>query len=183
MLRAFFFSQEHLFWCWKAQSHYPPRPSPIHGSNPKECAKPGSGHQAVLMHTNLVRCCSAFAHTSTSPTRLDSRCFTLGCEPEASHNGQAIGASQAAAPIHRIHHSNEHPVGCTAAPILAAFGYLYQLLVRSSAYTIYHHRTRARVINYWRQGADGLTLPLPTTPSERTRKTRPEPPEHATRSQ
>jgi hypothetical protein len=25
---------------------------------------------------------------------------------EAPHNGQAIGAGQAAAPIHRIHHSN-----------------------------------------------------------------------------
>jgi hypothetical protein len=62
--------------------------------------------------TNLVRCCNAFAHTSTSPTSLDSRCSALGCEPEASHNGQAIGAGQAAAPIHRIHHSNEHSVGC-----------------------------------------------------------------------
>jgi hypothetical protein len=71
----------------------------------------------------------------------------------------------------------------SAAPILAAFGYLYRLLVRSSEYTIYHHRTRVRVINYWRQGADVLTVSLPTTPSERTRKIRPEQPEHATRSQ
>jgi hypothetical protein len=71
----------------------------------------------------------------------------------------------------------------SAVPILAAFGYLYRLLVRSSAYTIYHHRTRARVINYWRHGADVLTVSLPTTPSERTRKFRPEQPEHATRSQ
>jgi hypothetical protein len=70
----------------------------------------------------------------------------------------------------------------SAVPILAAFGYLYRLLVRPSAYTIYHHRTRARVINYWRQGADVLTVSLPTTPSERTRKIRPEQPEaHATR--
>jgi hypothetical protein len=71
----------------------------------------------------------------------------------------------------------------SASPILAAFGYLYRLLVRSSAYTIYHHRTRACVINYWRQCADVLIVSLPTTPSERTRKIRPEQPEHATRSQ
>jgi hypothetical protein len=37
--------------------------------------------------------------------------------------------------------------------------------------------------NYWRQDADVLTVSLPTTPSERTRKIRPEQPEHATRSQ
>jgi hypothetical protein len=61
---------------------------------------------------NTSRCCSAFAHTPTSSTSLDPRCSALGCEPEASHNGQAIDAGQAAAPIHRIHHSNEHPVGC-----------------------------------------------------------------------
>ena len=85
----------------KAPSHYSPRTSPIHGCNPKLCARPGSGPR-----------CSAFAHTPTSPTSLDSRCSALGCEPEASHNGQAIGAGQAAAPIHRIHHSNEHSVGC-----------------------------------------------------------------------
>jgi hypothetical protein len=94
----------------KAPPHYSPRPSPIHGCNPKVCTKPGSGHQAVL--TNPVRCCNAFAHTSTSPTSLDSRCSALGCEPEAPHNGQVIGAGQAAAPIHRIHHSNGHSVGC-----------------------------------------------------------------------
>jgi hypothetical protein len=29
--------------------------SAIHGPNPKVCARPGSGHWAVL--TNLVRCC------------------------------------------------------------------------------------------------------------------------------
>jgi hypothetical protein len=62
----------------------------------------------------------------------------------------------------------------SAVPILAAFEYLYRLLVRSPAYTIYHHRTRARVINYWWQGADVLTVSLPPTPSERTRKIRPE---------
>ena len=71
----------------------------------------------------------------------------------------------------------------SAAPRLAAFGYLYRLLAPSSAWTIYYHRTRARVINYWLQGADVLTVSLPTTPSERTRKIRPEQPEHATRSQ
>ena len=93
----------------KAPPHYSPRPSPIHGCNPKVCAKPGSGHQAVL--TNLVRCCNAFAHTSTSPSSLDSRCSAIGPEPEAPDNGQAIDAGQAAASIHRMHHSNERPVG------------------------------------------------------------------------
>jgi hypothetical protein len=67
----------------------------------------------------------------------------------------------------------------STAPILAAFGYLHRLLVRPSAYAIYHHRTRARVINYWRQGADVLTVSLPTTPSERTRKNGPLQPGHA----
>jgi hypothetical protein len=32
-------------------------------------------------------------------------------EPEASNDGQALGSGQAAASIHRIHHSNERPVG------------------------------------------------------------------------
>jgi hypothetical protein len=31
--------------------------------------------------------------------------------PEAPDNGQAIDAGQAAASIHRMHHSNERPVG------------------------------------------------------------------------
>ena len=31
-----------------------------HECNPKVCAKPGFGHRVVL--TNLVRCCTAFAH-------------------------------------------------------------------------------------------------------------------------
>jgi hypothetical protein len=128
--------------------------------------------------TDLVRCCSAFAHTtSTSPPSLDSRCSATGPEPEAPDNGQAIDAGQAAASIHRMHHSNERPVGCAKIghaeePVSAA-------CVRPSAYTIYHHRTRARVINYWRQGADVLTVSLSTTLSERTRKIGPEQPEDA----
>ena len=94
----------------KAPSHYSPRTSPIHGCNLKVCAKPGSGHQAVL--TNPVRCCLAFAHTPISPSSLDSRCSAFGCALGAPFNGQSIDAGQAAAPIHRIHHSNEHSVGC-----------------------------------------------------------------------
>jgi hypothetical protein len=47
------------------------------------------------------------------------------------------------------------------------------------SYAIYHHRARVRVINYWLHGADVLTVSLPTTPSERTRKIRPEQPEDA----
>jgi hypothetical protein len=57
--------------------------------------------------TDLVRCCSAFAHTPTSPTSLDSRCSAFGPEPEAPHNGQAIGSGQAS----EEQHSNERPVG------------------------------------------------------------------------
>jgi hypothetical protein len=40
----------------------------------------------------------------------------------------------------------------SAAPILAAFGYLHQLLVPPSDHAIYHHCTRAGVRNYWHQG-------------------------------
>jgi hypothetical protein len=96
----------------KAPPHYSPRPSPIHGCNPKLCARPGSGHRAVL--TNPVRCCRrAFAHTPTSPTSLDSRCSALRCEPRAPDNGQTIDTGRHAAVFHRSHHSNGHPVGGT----------------------------------------------------------------------
>jgi hypothetical protein len=121
----------------------------------KNARNPKRGHRIVL--SNPVRCCSAFAYTSNAPTTLDPRCSALGCEPGASHNGQVIGSGQAAAPIHRIHHSNIQTSIPSAAPILAAFGYLYRLLVRPSAYAIYHHRTRARVINYWHQGRQRAT--------------------------
>jgi hypothetical protein len=67
----------------------------------------------------------------------------------------------------------------SASPRSGMLRYLYRLLVRSSAHTIYHHRARASAINYWRQGADVLTVSLPTTPSERTRKIGPEQPEDA----
>jgi hypothetical protein len=159
----------------KALSYYPPRTSAIHGCNTKERARPGSGHRIVL--TNPVRCCSAFAHTPISPTSLDSRCSALGPESEAPHNGQAIGSGQAAASIHRIHHSNEHPIG--GANIGRFRIYMYRLLAPPSAHTIYRHRTRSGVRNYWHQGGAVLTAPLPTTPSERTRKIGPLQPEHA----
>jgi hypothetical protein len=58
-----------------------------------------------------------------------------------------------------MHHSNERPVA--AAPRLAAFGYLHRLLVPPSAHTIYYHRTRARVINYWHQGRQRATSAPP----------------------
>jgi hypothetical protein len=67
----------------------------------------------------------------------------------------------------------------SASPRSGMLRNLYRLLVRSSAYAIYHHRARARVINYWHQGADVLTVSLPTTPSERTRKNGPLQPGHA----
>ena len=56
---------------------------------------------------------------------------------------------------------------------------LHRLLAPSSVCAIYYHRTRARVINYWYQGANVLPVSLPTTPSEITRKIRPEQPEDA----
>jgi hypothetical protein len=49
----------------------------------------------------------------------------------------------------------------SASPRSGMLRNLYRVLVRSSAYTIYRHRARARVINYWCQGADVLTVPLP----------------------
>jgi hypothetical protein len=107
VLRAFFARRStHPFWCLKAQPYHPPRPPAVHGSNPKECAKPGTWHQLVL--DNLVHCCSAFAHTSNAPKTLDPRCSALGPEPEAPHNGQAIGSGQAAAPIHRHHAAKQY---------------------------------------------------------------------------
>jgi hypothetical protein len=71
----------------------------------------------------------------------------------------------------------------SAVPRLGMLRNLYRLLAPPSAHTIYRHRTRAGVINYWRLGADvlwkssvGVSLP---TPSERTRKNGPLQPEHA----
>jgi hypothetical protein len=56
---------------------------------------------------------------------------------------------------------------------------LFQLLAPLSDHAIYGRRTRARVINYWHQGADVLPVSLPTTSSEITRKIRPGQPEDA----
>jgi hypothetical protein len=67
----------------------------------------------------------------------------------------------------------------SAAPRLGMLRNLYRLLAPPSAHTIYYHRTRARVINYWHQGANALPVSLPTNPSEITRKIRPEQPEDA----
>jgi hypothetical protein len=71
---------------------------------------PGIGQ---FLLTQSAACCSAFAHTFTSPTSLDSRCSATGPEQGAPDNGQAVDAGQAAARIHRMHHSNENerPVG------------------------------------------------------------------------
>jgi hypothetical protein len=99
---------------------------------------------------------------------LDSRCSAIGPEPEAPDNGQAIDAGQAAASIHRMHHSNERPVG--VAKTGHAEGPASAAGTVPSVCAIYYHRTRARVINYWLQGADVLTVSLPTTPGEKTRK-------------
>jgi hypothetical protein len=40
---------------------------------------------------------------------------------------------------------------------------LFQLLAPPSDHAIYGRRTRARVINYWHQGANVLPVSLPTT--------------------
>jgi hypothetical protein len=51
----------------------------------------------------------------------------------------------------------------SAAPRLDMLRNLYRLLAPPSAHTIYrHHRTRAGVINYWRQGAN--VLPATSAP-------------------
>jgi hypothetical protein len=62
----------------------------------------------------------------------------------------------------------------SAAPRLSMLRNLFRLLAPPSAHTSYRHRTRAGVINYWRQGANVLPVPLPTTPSERTRENGPD---------
>jgi hypothetical protein len=106
---------------------------------------------------DLVRCCSAFAHTPTSPTSFDSRCSATGPEPEAPDNGQAIDAGQAAAPIHRIHHSNERPVGSGSAKIghaeepASAAGTALSPYYLSPPHACWRHKLLAR------QGADVLT--------------------------
>jgi hypothetical protein len=51
----------------------------------------------------------------------------------------------------------------SAAPRFGMLRNLYRLLAPPpSAHTIYHHRTRAGVRNYWHQGANVLTVSLPT---------------------
>jgi hypothetical protein len=67
----------------------------------------------------------------------------------------------------------------SAAPRLGMLRNLFQLLVPPSDHTSYGRRTRARVINYWHPGTNVLPVSLPTTPSEITRKIRPEQPEDA----
>ena len=67
----------------------------------------------------------------------------------------------------------------SAAPRFGMLRNLLRLLVPPSYHTIYGRRTRARVINYWHQGANVLPVSLPTAPSEITRKIRPEQPEDA----
>jgi hypothetical protein len=74
----------------------------------------------------------------------------------------------------------------SAAPRLGMLRNLHRLLAPPSAHTIYYHRTpRARVINYChlppgtRAAAVVLTVSLPTTPGEKTRKIGPLQPEHA----
>jgi hypothetical protein len=122
---------------------------------------------------NPVRCYSAFAHTPTSPTSLNSRCSALGPETEAPHNGQA------AAPIHRAHPPFKRAPRRLRQYWPRSDTYAHRLLAPPSAHTTYRHRTRSGVRNYWHQGGAVLAVSLPTTPSERTRENGPLQPEHA----
>jgi hypothetical protein len=163
--------------------HYPPRPSAIHGPNPKLCARPGTWYRLVL--TDLVRCCSAFAYTSYAPTTLDPRCSALGCEPEAPHSGQAIDSDRHAAVFHRSAAIIINDL-LSAAPRFDMLRDLHRLLAPPSAHTIYHHRSTRAAWRYkslartTRAPTPVLPVPLPTTrPSEITREIRPLQPEHA----
>jgi hypothetical protein len=61
----------------------------------------------------------------------------------------------------------------SAEPRFGMLRNLFRLLAPPSAHTIYDHRARAGVRNYWQQGTDVLTVPLSTIPSEKNRKIRP----------
>jgi hypothetical protein len=49
---------------------------------------------------------------------------------------------------------------------------LYRLLAPSSVHTIYYHRTRARVINYWHQGRQRATSVPPDHPRRKNEENR-----------
>jgi hypothetical protein len=172
-------SQEHLFWCSKAQSYYPPRTSAIHGCNPKLCARPRSWHRIVL--TNPVRCCSASCAAPSCILPPYPQVWIRAAQP----SGLSRKRRTTARPLVRaklLLRSTAYIIQTSvpsAVPRVGMLRNLYRLLAPLSAHTIYRHHTRARVINYWRQGADVLTVSLPTTPSERTRKNGPLQPEHA----
>jgi hypothetical protein len=81
-----------------------------------------------------------------------------------------------------MHHPNEATPRRRRRHCLGMLRNLYRLLALPSAHTIYYHRTRARVINYWHQGrqrATSVPPDQPTTPGEKTRKIGPEQPEDA----
>jgi hypothetical protein len=101
--------------------------------------------------------------------------YPIGPEPEAPDNGQAIDAGQAAASIHRMHHSNERPVGGAkighAEEPVSAAGRHPAL---SSYYLLPPHAcSRHKLL------APGPPTSLPTTPGKKTRKIGPEQPEDA----
>jgi hypothetical protein len=109
---------------------------------------------------------------------LDSRCAsaTAGPEPEAPDNGQAIDAGQAAASIHRMHHSNGRPspvgvieIGHAEGPVSAAGTAL------SLCYLLPPHAcSRHKLLAPGPRAANVLPVSLPTTSSEITRKISPE---------
>jgi hypothetical protein len=60
----------------------------------------------------------------------------------------------------------------SAAPRLGMLRNLHRLLAPPSAHTIYYHRTRARVINYWHQGRQRATSVPPSNPRRKNEENR-----------
>jgi hypothetical protein len=60
----------------------------------------------------------------------------------------------------------------SAAPRLGMLRGLYRLLAPPPAHTIYYHRTRARVINYWHQGRRRATSVPPDHPRRKNEENR-----------
>jgi hypothetical protein len=61
----------------------------------------------------------------------------------------------------------------SAVPRLGMLRNLYRLLAPPSDHTIYRHRTRARVINYWQQGRRRATSVPPDHPRRKNEEKRP----------
>jgi hypothetical protein len=120
--------------------------------------------------TNPVRCClallRAYAYSNLTP-RFGFALLSLrsGVRWERHSTASPLMRAKLLLPSTAYIIQTSIP---SAVPILTAFGYLYRLFVQSSAYTIYHHRTRARVINYWRVRAPTCSqCPSPDHPKRK----------------